>query len=44
MFNVLGSTEEDCSMFYVQCSRLEALGSTLLGDVVVLIGVSFEEV
>jgi len=34
MFNVLGSTEEEeeCSMFNVLCSRLEALGSMLLGD------------
>ena len=36
-FKVLCSTGEDCSRFKV-------LGSTLLGDVVVVIGVSFEQV
>jgi hypothetical protein len=44
MFNVLSSMEEDCSRFKVLCSRLEALGSMLLGDVVVVIVVSFEQV
>ncbi len=32
-FNVLGSTEEDRSMFNVLCSMFKVLGSTLLGDV-----------
>jgi hypothetical protein len=52
MFKVLGSTEEVlCSKFKVLgsteevlCSKFKVLGSTLLGDVVVVIGGSFEEV
>jgi hypothetical protein len=52
MFKVLGSTEEVlCSKFKVLgsteevlCSKFKVLGSTLLGDVVVVIGGSFEQV
>ena len=43
-FNVLGSREGEGSTFNVLCSMFKVLGSTLLGDVVVVIGVSFEQV
>jgi hypothetical protein len=42
-FNVLGSREGEGSTFNVLCSMFKVLGSTLLGDVVVVIGVSFEQ-
>ena len=50
MFKVLGSTEEDCSRFKVlgstgeDRSMFNVLSSMLLGDVVAVIGGSFEQV